>query len=156
MRHLHRVGLHHRVGSRDARLHFQLDEALQALADPVSIQQVVSNLVRNAAEAVNGGDVWVVLEPADDGSALVSVLDNGPGIDPQAAERLFDVFGGSGKKDGLGVGLAICRTIISAHGGWITASNHGAGGAAFMFTLPPRPPALAAPAAPAAKDRQAA
>ncbi len=143
------------TGSDGSRLHFQLDEALEALADPVSIQQVVSNLVRNAAEAVaagtpganSGGDVWVVLEPAPDGSAMVSVLDSGPGIDPQAAERLFDVFSGSGKEDGLGVGLAICRTIVSAHGGWITAGNHAGGGAAFMFTLPPVPPSLAAPAA---------
>ena len=132
-------------GHVDARLHLHLDEALGALVDTVSIQQVVSNLVRNAAEAVaDGGDVWVVLEPADDGSAMVSVLDSGPGIDPQAAERLFDVFGGSSKEGGLGVGLAICRTIVSAHGGWITATNHATGGAAFMFTLPPRPPTLAA------------
>ncbi len=129
----------------DARLNLYLDEALDALADPVSIQQVVSNLVRNAAEAVaGGGDVWVVLEPAADGSAMVSVMDSGSGIDPQVADRLFDVFGGSSKEGGLGVGLAICRTIVSAHGGWITAANHATGGAAFMFTLPPRPPTLAA------------
>ena len=139
------------TGSDWTRLHFQLDESLDALADPVSIQQVVSNLVRNAAEAVasrdKAGDVWIVLEPASDRSAMVSVLDSGPGIDPQAAERLFDVFGGSGKDGGLGVGLAICRTIVSAHGGWISAGNHAGGGAAFMFTLPPVPPSLAAPAA---------
>ena len=132
-------------GDGDARLHFQLDDTLHALVDTVSIQQVVSNLVRNAAEAVaGGGHVWVTLERAADGSAMVSVLDSGPGIDPQAAERLFDVFGGSAKQDGLGVGLAICRTIVSAHGGWITATNTVSGGAAFMFTLPPRPPVLAA------------
>ncbi len=132
-------------GGAGAQLHFYLDDTLDALLDPVSIQQVVSNLVRNAAEAVaDGGDVWVALERAADGSAMVSVLDSGPGIDPQAAERLFDVFGGSSKQDGLGVGLAICRTIVSAHGGWISAANHAWGGAAFMFTLPPRPPVLAA------------
>ncbi len=138
----------------EAFLHLHLDETLEALADPVSIQQVVSNLVRNAAEAVgSSGDVWIVLEPGRDGSAVVSVLDSGYGIDPIAADRLFDVFGGSGKQDGLGVGLAICRTIVSAHGGWITAANHAGGGAAFMFTLPPLPPGLA-DAAP--DDRRAA
>ncbi len=91
-------------GPAGARLHLQLDETLQALIDPVSIQQVVSNLVRNAADALaaDGGDVWVVLEPAADGSAMVSVLDTGRGIDPGDAERLFDVFSGSSKKDGLG------------------------------------------------------
>ena len=132
------------AGPAEARLHLQLDDTLDALADTVSIQQVVSNLVRNAAEAVSGGgDVWVLLDPAEDGSALVSVMDSGSGIDPRVTERLFDVFGGSAKEGGLGVGLAICRTIVSAHGGWITAANHSEGGAAFMFTLPPRPPTLA-------------
>ncbi len=144
-------------GQAGARLNVQLNDALDALADPVSIQQVVSNLVRNAAEAVSpDGDVWVVLEPAEDGSAMVSVMDNGPGIDLQAADRLFDVFGGSSKQGGLGVGLAICRTIISAHGGWITAANNATGGAAFMFTLPPRPPVLAASARSNPDDREAA
>ena len=144
-------------GRKDARLNFHLDDALDALVDPVSIQQVVSNLVRNAAEAVtDGGDVWVVLEPAADGASMVSVMDSGPGIDPQAAERLFDVFGGSSKEGGLGVGLAICRTIVSAHGGWITAANHATGGAAFMFTLPPRPPTLAATDPRTPDDRAAA
>ncbi len=133
-------------GPAGARMHLQLDPELHALIDPVSIQQVVSNLVRNAADAVSpeGGDVWVVLEPAADGSATISVLDTGRGIDPAHAEHLFDVFSGSSKKDGLGVGLAICRTIVAAHGGWITAMNHVGGGAAFMFTLPPGPAALGA------------
>ena len=122
------------------RLSLQLDDGLEALVDPVSIQQVVSNLVRNAAEALGEqGEVWVVLEPVADGSACVSVLDTGPGIDPTVAERLFDVFSGSGKQGGLGVGLAICRTIVAAHGGWITAASHEQGGGAFAFTLPPRP-----------------
>jgi PAS domain S-box-containing protein len=128
------------AGPARGRLTLQLDETLQALVDPVSIQQVVSNIVRNAAEALGGqGDVWIVLEPAADGSACVSVLDTGPGIDPATADRLFDVFSGSGKKGGLGVGLAICRTIVAAHGGWMTAANHERGGAAFAFTLPPQP-----------------
>ena len=128
------------AGPPRGRLTLQLDDGLEALVDPVSIQQVVSNLVRNAAEALGEqGEVWVVLEPVADGSACVSVLDTGPGIDPTAAERLFDVFSGSGKQGGLGVGLAICRTIVAAHGGWITVANHERGGAAFAFTLPPRP-----------------
>lgn len=127
-----------------ARLHVQLDDTVVALVDRVSIQQVISNLVRNAAEVLGGqgGDVWVVLAPAADGSAMVSVMDSGHGIDPADTERLFDVFSGSAKKEGLGVGLAICRTIVAAHGGWITATNHAAGGAAFMFTLPVPPTAL--------------
>ena len=128
------------AGPPRGRLTQQLDESLEALGDPVSIQQVVSNLVRNAAQAIGEeGDVWVMLERVEDGSALVSVLDTGPGIAAGGADRLFDVFTGSSKEGGLGVGLAICRTIVAAHGGWITAANHERGGAAFAFTLPPRP-----------------
>ena len=128
-------------GPPEATLHLHLDESVGALVDPVSIQQVVSNLVRNAADVLGdaGGDVWVVLQPAEDGSAMVSVMDSGGGVDPTDTDRLFDVFSGSSKKDGLGVGLAICRTIVAAHGGWITATNHSAGGAAFVFTLPAGP-----------------
>ena len=131
-------------GPSNGRLHMQLDERLDALVDPVSIQQVVSNLVRNAVDAVSpgGGDVWLVLKAAADGSATVSVMDTGGGIDASNAERLFDVFNGSSKKHGLGVGLAICRTIVAAHGGWISAANHAGGGAAFVFTLPPGPAPL--------------
>ncbi len=133
-------------GPTDGRLHMQLDERLEALIDPVSIQQVVSNLVRNAADAVaaGGGDVWLALAAAADGSATVSVMDTGSGIDASDSERLFDVFSGSSKKNGLGVGLAICRTIVAAHGGWISAANHAGGGAAFVFTLPPGPAPLGA------------
>ncbi len=137
------------AGPARGKLTLQLHETIEALVDRVSIQQVVSNIVRNAAEAIGEqGDVWVVLEPVADGSACVSVLDTGPGIDPATAEQLFDVFAGSGKQGGLGVGLAICRTIVAAHGGWITAANHEQGGAAFAFTLPPRPGLLEAATAP--------
>ncbi len=120
----------------------------------MSIQQVVANIVRNAAEAIGEqGDVWIVLEPLADGSACVSVLDSGPGIDPATADLSFDVFSGSGKTDGLGAGLAICRTIVAAYGGGMTAANHELGGAAFAFTLPPPPRLL--DAAPASRQRAA-
>ncbi len=141
------------AASERGRMHLHLAAGIEVLVDKVSIQQVVSNLVRNAAEAIGPaeGDIWIVSRLEGDGSALVSVMDSGAGIDPAAADRLFDVFSGSSKAGGLGVGLAICRTIISAHGGWISASNHAAGGAAFTFTLPPRPAVLAP-----AEDRRAA
>ncbi len=128
-----------------ARLHVQLDDTLEALVDRVSIQQVVSNLVRNAAEAVGAagrrlGRAGAAAGRIGRGERHGQRARHRPG----GPDRLFDVFSGSGKKDGLGVGLAICRTIVAAHGGWITAANHAGGGAAFMFTLPPRRTALGA------------
>jgi PAS domain S-box-containing protein len=124
-----------------ARLNFHLDPAATALIDQVQLQQVVSNLVRNAAEALRAGseqnEVWVVLRRMEDGGSLVDVSDTGPGLDPQRRERLFDVFERSGKTGGMGVGLAICRTIVAAHGGRIWAEDNPGGGAVFRFTLPP-------------------
>jgi two-component system sensor kinase FixL len=123
-----------------ARLNMHLDPAAVAVVDPVQLQQVVSNLVRNAAEALRAGtvqnEVWVCLWRMEDGSSLVDVSDTGPGLDPVRRERLFDVFERSGKTGGMGVGLAICRTIVAAHGGRIWAEDNPSGGAVFRFTLP--------------------
>ena len=63
--------------------------------------------------------------------------DSGPGLDPESLERLFDAFY-STKPGGMGMGLAICRSIIEAHGGRLWASGHAAQGASFQFILPAR------------------
>ncbi len=128
-----------------ASLHFCLDPAVTALVDPVQVQQVVSNLVRNAAEALRSApglsrqEVWVGVERVADGAAMVSVVDTGPGLDASRRDRLFDVLEGSSKPGGMGVGLAICRTIVAAHGGELWAEDTVGGGASFLFTLPPTP-----------------
>ena len=124
-----------------AQLHCDLDPAITALVDPVQLQQLVANLVRNAAEALQAGstrhEVWIGLQRTEDGGCVVSVADSGPGLDLAAQERLFDVFERSGKAGGMGVGLAISRTIVAAHGGHIWAEGNASGGATFRFTLPP-------------------
>jgi PAS domain S-box-containing protein len=128
-----------------ATLQLYLDPALRALVEPIQLQQVVSNLVRNAAEALREAPdpayriVQVGLAQMADGGCVVSVVDTGPGIDPALGDRLFDVFEGSHKEGGMGVGLAICRTIVAAHGGQLWAENVVDGGAAFHFTLPRLP-----------------
>ncbi|MEJ1978031.1 MAG: ATP-binding protein [Acetobacteraceae bacterium] len=112
-----------------ATLHLHLDPGIRALVEPIQIQQVVSNLVRNAVEAMRETpdaprqEVWVWLTLTADGGCLVSVIDTGPGIDPALIDRLFDVFEGSKKEGGMGVGLAICRTIVAAHGGQLWAEK---------------------------------
>jgi two-component system sensor kinase FixL len=107
-------------------------------ADKVQIQQVLLNLIRNAIEAMEGGDrreLTISTDESDNNLVLVRVSDTGPGISPSLAERLFNPFVTT-KKTGMGVGLSICRTIIDAHGGRIWIEETPGGGATFAFTLP--------------------
>jgi two-component system sensor kinase FixL len=128
------------VGARErgVRVGLSFDRSLGAvLVDKVQIQQVVFNLVRNAIEAVEA-----VADPAvrvtlrrSKGQALITVSDNGPGVSPAVAARLFQPFVTS-KTTGMGVGLSICRTIVEAQGGRIWLRLNAPGGAEFNFTLP--------------------
>ena len=106
----------------------------------VQLQQVVINLISNAIQAM--ADIRdrprmlsIRSEPENAGHVLVSVRDSGVGIDPQAASRLFDALYTT-KPNGMGLGLSICHTIITAHGGRIWASNNSRPGATFSFSLP--------------------
>lgn len=71
-----------------------------------------------------------------DGSAAeINILDNGPGFSPKITDKLFDLYFTT-KPTGMGMGLAICRTIIEKHGGYLSAKPNPDGGAWFQFTLP--------------------
>jgi two-component system sensor kinase FixL len=112
-------------------------KADHVLADRIQIQQVLVNLVRNAAEAMRGTPAphrMTVSTCAKRGMVEVAVRDNGPGIAAEIAPDLFSPFK-STKSDGMGVGLSICRRIIEAHGGslWLETSDRGAD---FRFTIP--------------------
>ncbi|WP_158292266.1 PAS domain S-box protein [Paracraurococcus ruber] len=112
-----------------------------AMLDRVQIQQVVINLVRNAIEAMRDQPgrheqrLTVSVGMNASGQAEVSVTDTGPGMPPESAARLFEAFHSS-KPGGMGVGLSICRAIVEAHGGRITARTAPDGGMIFAFTLP--------------------
>jgi two-component system sensor kinase FixL len=128
------------VGAKEAgvRVHYALDpRANRVVVDRVQIQQVIINLVRNALDAMDAAErreLVVRTELGEDGMAVVSVADTGPGLDETVAARLFQPFITT-KEHGMGVGLSISRTIVEAHGGDIWAEpNHG-GGAVFRFTL---------------------
>ena len=108
--------------------------------DRVQLQQVILNLILNAVEAMSGIDerareLLINIGREASGDVLVTAQDTGPGLEPQAVDRLFEPFYTT-KPGGLGMGLAICRSSIEAHGGrmWATASEPL--GAAFLFTLP--------------------
>ena len=106
--------------------------------DRVQLQQVVLNLILNAVEAMNSveegaRELSIITEQNQTGDVLVAVLDSGPGI--EHFERVFDLFYTT-KTTGLGMGLAICRSIIDAHGGRLWVDANEPRGAVFRFTLP--------------------
>jgi signal transduction histidine kinase len=135
---------------RGSRLVLQLGSDLpKIMGDAVQIQQVLLNLVRNAAEAMAGlpppaREVEITTLAAPPGQVTVSVGDSGPPIDDAVFERLFNAFYTT-KPNGLGMGLAISRAIVEAHGGRLWAERRPAGGLLVCFTLP----AQVRPAAPA-------
>ena len=128
------------VGAKEHSVHtqFRFTPGVElVLADKVQIQQVLLNLIRNAIDAmgaVSRRTLSILIEPDEPGFARISVVDSGPGISADAAERLFQPFFTT-KADGMGVGLSISRTIIEAHGGRIWVEPSPSGGAAFRFTL---------------------
>ena len=111
-------------------------------ADRFRLTQVVSNLLTNAIKFTELGTVLIKIETRLDDSnnrqAIVSIKDNGPGIDPSIAPRLFEKFATkSDKSSGLGLGLFVSKSIIESHGGKIWAHNNADGkGATFTFSLP--------------------
>ncbi|MDB5693121.1 MAG: response regulator [Alphaproteobacteria bacterium] len=107
--------------------------------DPVQIQQLLVNLIRNAAEAAMEAPLperrlRIATRRLGPSEVEVEVADSGPGIAAELRHRLFQPFVSS-KSEGTGIGLAICRTIVEAHGGRIRAADAPEGGAVFCFTL---------------------
>lgn len=127
------------VGVRELGVDVRFDydsEVDRVLADRVQVQQVIVNLVRNAVDAMETAprrELTISVGRLDD-QALISVSDTGPGIAPEIADSLFAPFMTT-KRNGMGVGLSISRTIIEAHGGRLWVEPTPGGGATFKFTL---------------------
>jgi PAS domain S-box-containing protein len=128
--------LNHRV---DLRLDLE-SQLPRVLGDRVQLQQVVINLVINGIEAmahVTDRPRWMSIRSHrdDGGQVVLSVRDAGVGIDPENANRLFNAFYTT-KREGMGMGLSISRSIVEAHGGRIWATNNEGPGATIQFSLP--------------------
>lgn len=111
------------------------------VGDRIQLQQVIVNLLINAAQAVEASceadrEIHVATTTGSKGDALFTLRDRGPGIDPDHLGQIFDGFFTT-KPQGMRIGLAICRSIVAAHGGGVSASNHPEGGAEFRVRLPP-------------------
>jgi len=107
------------------------------LADRVQIQQVLLNLIRNGMDAMEDSpsrQLTIAVDPVEDRYIKISVADSGTGIAPEIAKQLFQPFVTT-KREGMGVGLSISRTIVEAHGGKIWVERGENGGTIFHFTL---------------------
>lgn len=139
----------------DASVHLDAAPGLpKVLADSIQMQQVLVNLMINGVQAMTSQagprDVRVVVRAVDD-TVRISVSDRGPGVDPALRARLFEPFA-SDKRDGMGMGLAICRNAVEAVGGRIWLDESSVGGATFHVCLPAAAPlnSAGAPADPPA------
>jgi signal transduction histidine kinase len=131
----------HELSSHRVALRLELAPALPlVLADRIQLQQVILNLVINGIEAmqpVKHRPRELVIRTRQDEThhVLVTVCDCGVGVAAENADRLFDAFFTT-KPSGMGMGLSICRSIVDAHGGRLSASDNAGPGATFQFTLP--------------------
>lgn len=132
-----------RLTSSDAHkcavnVHTRLEAAVSVRVDPVQVQQLVFNLITNALEAVAGfrsdGLLLIASRVTDEG-VEICVDDNGPGIAPEERERIFGAFYTT-KSNGLGMGLAICNSVIQAHNGSLQAQSSELGGCRISVMLP--------------------
>lgn len=135
-----------KLAESDARMHdieLQLDlapEPPRIYADPVQIQQVILNLIRNGIDAMNeigcrnGRTIQIETRAIGD-TVRLEVRDQGPGVAEDQSELVFTPFHTT-KKEGMGMGLSICRSIISEHGGELRFRNNDQTGACFYFSLP--------------------
>ncbi|HZR43730.1 MAG TPA: ATP-binding protein, partial [Ktedonobacteraceae bacterium] len=141
---IHDVVGHMQLLLQDRAVCFSIPNDLPPVElDYLQIDQVLTNLIENAVRYTPADTPIEIAAQVVDEQIMVSIADHGPGIPPEDLERIFDKFyrvsGATGRGTstmGSGLGLAVCRGLIEAHGGQIWAENRPGGGAIFRFTLP--------------------
>lgn len=135
----------------DAALISKVGAGEQVIADPDQLHRLLANLLRNAREAAEQQEgrtapltVQVTLEQVD-GTSVIRLADNGPGVGERAQERLFQPFAGSTRPGGAGLGLAIARELALGHGGDLSLTQTGSEGSTFELRLPGAPAPLKTP-----------
>ena len=129
------------IVSRQIVLDLELAPSLpRVLGDRVQLQQVMLNLLMNAFEALENVAIKRVIlrTDADDSTVRVSVIDHGVGLTDEQLPRMFEPFYTT-KADGMGLGLAICQTIMNAHDGTVAVQRNVERGTTFSFSLPALP-----------------
>jgi hypothetical protein len=126
-------------GAGAVRWRVEVPADLDLLADPDRIFRVILNLARNALEAMGaaGGELRISAEPGPQ-ELVIDVADTGPGIPDRVRAHLFEPFASSAKPNGNGLGLAICRELMRAHGGEIELLDSSPRGTVFRLRLPAR------------------
>ena len=135
LRHVNKKSAEHTIVTESG------EEFLLARMDPRLIVQVIINIVNNAIEYTPAGSHITIRSEKKDGTIILSIADDGPGIPDQEKPRVFDMFYSGGNpiadsRRNCGIGLSLCRSIIDAHGGELTVSDNAPHGAVFTFTLP--------------------
>ncbi|TWA69486.1 signal transduction histidine kinase [Azospirillum baldaniorum] len=120
----------------ELRWNNRVPEGLTVRADAPQLSRALVNLGRNAAQA-GAGAVTVMVETRPGGGLLLLVADDGPGLPPRARDNLFQPFAGSARAGGVGLGLAIAREVLRAHGGDLRLVESTAAGTVFALELPP-------------------
>jgi len=129
----------------DTRLRIDIRSVMQAV-DPAKVERIVENLLANAVRHTpSGATIWISLVPEDDG-VLLTVEDDGPGVDPALAETIFEPFlqgpDAPQHAPGVGVGLTLVRRFAELHGGRAWLEPRPGGGASFRVHLPAEPAAV--------------
>ncbi|MEL7013677.1 MAG: HAMP domain-containing sensor histidine kinase [Pseudomonadota bacterium] len=127
------------VGDADISFSADVPVAMEARADPEQLYRVISNLARNARQAIiatgQPGEISIAANAQAD-MDIITITDTGPGLPPKAQEHLFQPFQGGTTKGGTGLGLSIARELLRGHGGELTLSKTGAAGTQFLIELP--------------------
>jgi signal transduction histidine kinase len=136
--------------AQDVRIDFKPEEDVELPIERARMERVFLNLIDNALEAMPDGGAIQIFEHTRGDAVFIEFADTGPGIQPAIREKLFEPFVSAGKKNGLGLGLALSRQTVLDHGGeiWVDQSpgRNGSPGARFIIRLPLRRRPAVAPA----------